>query len=111
MTVDEFARAERMGTRLGYLGLAPFVLGALAALLFEDLHQLALRAFLLYSIVILSFMGGRALGPRFGARDAPVIALADFGGSCSDWLVDSIGVASSLGARNSWWRLYRPVVC
>lgn len=72
MTVDEFARAERMGTRLGYLGLAPFVLGALAALLFEDLHQLALRAFLLYSIVILSFMGGVhwGLGLVLGTRQS-----------------------------------------
>ena len=51
-------RAEDMGTRLGYLGLIPFVAGAVTALLSEELLSLAFQAFILYSLAILSFMGG-----------------------------------------------------
>jgi len=58
MTLDEQVRAEDMGTRLGYLGLIPFVAGAVTALLSEELLSLAFQAFILYSLAILSFMGG-----------------------------------------------------
>ena len=58
MTLDEQVRAEDMGTRLGYLGLIPFLAGAVAALLSEELVSLAFQAFILYSLAILSFMGG-----------------------------------------------------
>ena len=58
MTSDEQLRAETMGMRLGYLGLIPFVAGAVIALLSEELASLAFQAFILYSLAILSFMGG-----------------------------------------------------
>ena len=58
MTLDEQVRAEDMGTRLGYLGLIPFLAGAVTALLSEELVSLAFQAFILYSLAILSFMGG-----------------------------------------------------
>ena len=58
MTVDEQVRVETMGMRLGYLGLIPFVLGAVTALLSQELVSLAFQAFILYSLAILSFMGG-----------------------------------------------------
>ena len=59
MTVnDDQARIETMGIRLGYLGLLPFVAGAAAALLSNELAPIALQAFVLYSLAILSFMGG-----------------------------------------------------
>lgn len=56
--MTEVDRLERMGTRLGYLGLLPFIGGAVAALLSNDLAPFALQAFILYSLAILSFMGG-----------------------------------------------------
>ena len=49
---------KRQGVRLGYLGLTPFVVGAVTALLSQELISLAFQAFVLYSIAILSFMGG-----------------------------------------------------
>ena len=58
MTVDEQVRVETMGMRLGYLGLIPFVFGAVTALLSQELVPLAFQAFILYSLAILSFMGG-----------------------------------------------------
>ena len=59
MTVnDDQSRIETMGIRLGYLGLLPFVAGAVAALLSNELASVALQAFVLYSLAILSFMGG-----------------------------------------------------
>ena len=58
MTVDEQGRVETMGMRLGYLGLIPFVFGAVTALLSQELVSLAFQAFILYSLAILSFMGG-----------------------------------------------------
>ena len=58
MTLDEQVRDEKMGVRLGYLGLTPFVVGAVTALLSQELVSLAFQAFVLYSIAILSFMGG-----------------------------------------------------
>ena len=58
MTLDDQVRLETMGTRLGYLGLIPFVVGAVTALLSEGLVSLAFQAFILYSLAILSFMGG-----------------------------------------------------
>ena len=58
MTVDEQVRVETMGLRLGYLGLIPFVFGAVTALLSQELVSLAFQAFILYSLAILSFMGG-----------------------------------------------------
>ena len=58
MTVDEQVRVETMGMRLGYLGLIPFVVGAVTALLSQELVSLAFQAFILYSLAILSFMGG-----------------------------------------------------
>ena len=58
MTLDEQVRVEKMGVRLGYLGLTPFVVGAVTALLSQELVSLAFQAFVLYSIAILSFMGG-----------------------------------------------------
>lgn len=58
MTVDEQVRVETMGMRLGYLGLIPFVFGAITALLSQQLVSLAFQAFILYSLAILSFMGG-----------------------------------------------------
>ena len=58
MTLDEQVRVETMGVRLGYLGLTPFVFGAVTALLSQELVSLAFQAFILYSIAILSFMGG-----------------------------------------------------
>ena len=58
MTVDEQVRVETMGMRLGYLGLMPFVFGAVTALLSQELVSLAFQAFILYSLAILSFMGG-----------------------------------------------------
>ena len=58
MTLDEQVRVETMGVRLGYLGLIPFVFGAVTALLSQELVSLAFQAFILYSIAILSFMGG-----------------------------------------------------
>ena len=57
-TDDDHAQIERMGVRLGYLGLVPFVVGAVAALLSNELASIALQAFVLYSLAILSFMGG-----------------------------------------------------
>lgn len=54
----EAVRLEQMGTRLGYLGLVPFVIGAVVALVSEELAAFALQAFILYSLGILSFMGG-----------------------------------------------------
>jgi hypothetical protein len=56
--LNEAERAEQMGTRLGYLGLIPFVVGAVTALISEELANVALQAFILYSLGILSFMGG-----------------------------------------------------
>jgi hypothetical protein len=58
MTLDEQVRVETMGMRLGYLGLTPFVVGAVTALLSQELISLVFQAFVLYSIAILSFMGG-----------------------------------------------------
>ncbi len=58
MTVDEQVRVETMGMRLGYLGLIPCVFGAVTALLSQELVSLAFQAFILYSLAILSFMGG-----------------------------------------------------
>ena len=58
MTLDEQVRVETMGMRLGYLGLIPFVFGAVTALLSQELVSLAFQAFILYSLAILSFMGG-----------------------------------------------------
>ena len=58
MTVDEQVRVETMGMRLGYLGLIPFVVGAVTALLSQELVSLAFQTFILYSLAILSFMGG-----------------------------------------------------
>lgn len=58
MTDDDQNRMETMGVRLGYLGLLPFVAGAVAALLSNELASFALQAFVLYSLAILSFMGG-----------------------------------------------------
>ena len=58
MTVDEQVRVETMGMRLGYLGLIPFVFGAITVLLSQQLVSLAFQAFILYSLAILSFMGG-----------------------------------------------------
>ena len=58
MTVDEQVRVETMGMRLGYLGLIPFVFGAVTALLSQEVVSLAFQAFILYSLAILSFMGG-----------------------------------------------------
>lgn len=58
MTVDEQVRVETMGMRLGYLGLIPFVFGAVTALLSQEVVLLAFQAFILYSLAILSFMGG-----------------------------------------------------
>ena len=58
MTLDEQVRGETMGMRLGYLGLTPFVVGAVTALLSQELISLVFQAFVLYSIAILSFMGG-----------------------------------------------------
>ncbi len=58
MILDEQVRAENMGMRLGYLGLIPFLAGAVTALLSEELVSLAFQAFILYSLAILSFMGG-----------------------------------------------------
>ena len=59
MTADhDQTRIETMGVRLGYLGLVPFVVGAVAALPSNDLASVALQAFVLYSLAILSFMGG-----------------------------------------------------
>lgn len=58
MIVDEQVRVETMGMRLGYLGLIPFVFGAVTALLSRELVSLAFQAFILYSLAILSFMGG-----------------------------------------------------
>ena len=55
---DDQSRIETMGIRLGYLGLLPFVAGAVAALLSNELASVALQAFVLYSLAILSFMGG-----------------------------------------------------
>ena len=58
MTLDEQVRVETMGMRLGYLGLIPFVVGAVTALLSQELVSLAFQTFILYSLAILSFMGG-----------------------------------------------------
>ena len=58
MTLSEQVRVETMGMRLGYLGLIPFVVGAITALLSQELVSLAFQAFILYSLAILSFMGG-----------------------------------------------------
>lgn len=58
MTLDEQVRVETMGMRLGYLGLTPFVVGTVTALLSQELISLVFQAFVLYSIAILSFMGG-----------------------------------------------------
>ena len=58
MTDNDQNRMETMGVRLGYLGLLPFVAGTVAALLSNELAPFALQAFVLYSLAILSFMGG-----------------------------------------------------
>lgn len=116
MTVDEFSRAERMGMRLGYLGLAPFVLGALVALLVEDLHQLALRAFLLYSIVILSFMGGvhwglgLVLGTRQSARLLISVVPALVGWVTLLVLPVHLALAILGGAYIAQWFVDRPIL-
>lgn len=57
-TVDNHHQLQTMGKCLGYLGLLPFVTGAATALLFEELPAVVLRGFTLYSLAILSFMGG-----------------------------------------------------
>ena len=44
---DDQARIESMGIHLGYLGLLPFVAGAAAALLSNELAPIALQAFVL----------------------------------------------------------------
>ena len=56
--VDTHSRLKAMGKCLGYLGLLPFVAGAATALLFDELPAIVLRGFTLYSLAILSFMGG-----------------------------------------------------
>ena len=81
---DDQARTETVGVRLGYLGLVPFVAGAVAALLSNELASVVFQAFVLYSLAILSFMGGvhwglaLITGTRQSARllisVAPVIA-------------------------------------
>jgi len=116
MTVDESARAERMGMRLGYLGLVPFIAGAVVALLFEDLHQLALRAFLLYSIVILSFMGGvhwglaLILGTRQSARLLIAVIPALVGWITLLVLPVHLALAILGGAYIAQWFIDRPIL-
>ena len=57
-TVDEHSRAQTTGKCLGYLGLLPFVAGGASALLSDELSPLVLQGFTLYSLALLSFMGG-----------------------------------------------------
>lgn len=116
MSIEEFARAERMGIRLGYLGLAPFLLGAFTALLVEDLHQVALRAFLLYSIVILSFMGGvhwglgLVLGTRQSTRLLIAVMPALIGWSTLLVLPVHLALAILGGAYIAQWFVDRPIL-
>ena len=50
---------HRMATKLGYAGLAPFVLGALLSLMVrEDAHPYVVLGLAAYATAILSFLGG-----------------------------------------------------
>ena len=59
MTImNDHQRLQTIGVPLGYLGLVPFITGGTFALLSEELPPIILKGFSLYSLAILSFMGG-----------------------------------------------------
>lgn len=56
-------RAKLTAQLLGYLGLIPFYAALLAFFLLEDYpRSLAIQGFLIYSLAILSFLGGAVWG-------------------------------------------------
>ena len=62
---------DRLAVRLGHAGLAPFVLGALLAMLVRvDVLPFVLGALSVYAGVIVSFLGGIHWGVLMVARDA-----------------------------------------
>jgi hypothetical protein len=62
---------------LGGLGVVPFVAAAIAAVAGpEPWRELALRAFVAYSAVILSFLGGIRWGAALGDADGRRLALS-----------------------------------
>ena len=60
------------GLVLGYLGLIPFLSGALLVLLVDPIPRFLNQIFILYSVIILSFLGGTqwGLALAFGRKRA-----------------------------------------
>ncbi len=108
---SEAERLEQMGTRLGYLGLIPFVAGAITALVSEELANVALQAFILYSLGILSFMGGIHWGLALGYGYTSEHASFDFCDPSLDCVGMPHGIAGSVCDRRDRWHVYRSVVC
>lgn len=112
----EQTRLETMGTRLGYLGLVPFVGGAIAALLSEELASVGLQAFVLYSLAILSFMGGihwglaLIVGTRQSARLLISIVPVLVGWVCLLTLPLHFTLAILGGAFIAQWFADRPIL-
>jgi hypothetical protein len=70
-------RAQLTAQLLGYLGLIPFYAALLAFSLLEDYpRSLAIQGFLIYSLAILSFLGGALWGfARTLPQDAQALRL------------------------------------
>lgn len=116
MTDDDQDRMETMGVRLGYLGLLPFVAGAVAALLSDELASFALQAFVLYSLAILSFMGGVHWGLALitGTRQSSRLLIATIpaisGWICLMTLPAHLTLAVLGGGFIAQWFVDRPIL-
>lgn len=96
---------------LGYAGLIPFALGAIGALLLEDLDEAewAARLSLYYGAVILSFLGGVHWGLVLRTRPARVSRVLAIGvvpglvGWISLALPYEQGLAIQIGCFGAFW--------
>lgn len=116
--VDQSGREETsaMGSRLGYLGLVPFIAGAILALLSEELGNRVLGGFLIYSVAILSFMGGVHWGLALVAGEMQRMRLAIsivpvLVAWLGVWLLPPVYAVALMGAAFiGQWRLDRPIL-
>ena len=60
---------QKIAIYLGYLGLIPFILSLIMAVYFEQFKETSEQAFIVYSIVIISFMSGIHWGIAINSDD------------------------------------------
>jgi len=60
---------QKIAIYLGYLGLTPFILSLTTAVYFEQFKEISEQAFIVYSMIIISFMSGIHWGIAINSND------------------------------------------